>query len=111
MPSSKSYLEFVLEQISELNNVSYRYMMGEYVIYYQKKVIGGIFDDRLLLKPTQSALKIMNESDIPCQMVIPYKNAKEMLVADIDDIDLTCSLIRAIADDLPMPKEKSKLKS
>ena len=104
MASSKNYLEFVLGQISELKEISSRQMMGEYIIYFQRKVVGGIYDDRFLLKPTQSALQYMKESNIPYQMAIPYQGAKEMLVADVDDIDLTCRLIRVIADDLPMPK-------
>ena len=104
MSSTKSYLEFVLGQISDLKNVSYRYMMGEYIIYYQQKVIGGIYDDRFLLKPTKSALQLMETAELPCQMAIPYKGAKEMLIADIDDSEFTCRLIRAIAGDLPMKK-------
>ena len=106
MPSTKSYLDFVLGQIAELKNVSFRQMMGEYIIYYQQKVIGGIYDDRFLLKPTKIALQIIKDSEMPCQMAIPYKGAKEMLIADIDDSESTCRLLRAIAEELPNPKKK-----
>ena len=104
MPSTKSYLDFVLGQIAGLETVSYRAMMGEYILYYQQKVIGGIYDDRVLLKPTRSALGILNAEGLgPC-FEIPYPGAKEMLVADIDDRELTCRLIGAIANDLPSKK-------
>ena len=82
--------------------------MGEYIIYYHQKVVGGIYDDRLLLKPTKSALRILDSTGIQRQMELPYEGAKEMLVADIDDSESICQLIRAIAEDLPMPKQKNK---
>ena len=59
MASSKKYLDFILEQVSELDNVSYKAMMGEFIIYYKGKIIGGIYDDRLLVKPVQSAINYM----------------------------------------------------
>ena len=100
MASTQDYLDFVLEQLGELHHLSYRRMMGEYVIYYQKKVVGGIYDNRLLLKPTKSARQILIDSDIQLRTAVPYEGAKEMIVADIDDSEQTCSLIRAIAEDL-----------
>ena len=51
MPSSKEYLNFILEQLLELDDVTYRAMMGEYIIYFRGKIIGGIYDDRFLVKP------------------------------------------------------------
>ena len=102
MASSKEYLDFVLEQLSDLPDVSCRAMMGEYVIYYQGKVVGGIYDDRLLVKPTESAKKMLPDGVFE----LPYQGAKEMLLADIDDRDLLNRLIPAIADDLPTPKKR-----
>ena len=102
MASSKAYLDFVLEQLSALEGVSARPMMGEYVLYYQGKVVGGVYDDRLLLKPTKSACPLMPEA----QTDIPYPGAKAMLVADIDDAALSCEMVRTIAADLPAPKGK-----
>ncbi len=81
MASSKEYLYFILEQLSDLSDVSYRAMMGEYIIYYRGKIVGGIYDDRLLVKKTDSALKLMPNA--VCEP--PYKGAKEMLL--IDEVD------------------------
>lgn len=106
MASSKEFLEYVLEQLSPLEGVSYRPMMGEYVIYYQGKVIGGVYDDRFLVKPTKNALSVMNAAGREPVMDIPYPGAKPMLTADIDDRELTCRLVQAAADDLPLPKKK-----
>ena len=102
MASSKEYLDFVLGQLSDLPDVSFRAMMGEYLIYYRGKVIGGIYDDRLLVKPTDSAKKLLPDGVFE----LPYQGAKEMLLADIDDRDLLVRLIPAIADDLPTPKKR-----
>ena len=104
MASSKEYLDYVLEQLSEVDGITYRAMMGEYVIYCQGKVIGGIFDDRFLIKPTQSAKKMM--PDAPYEL--PYEGAKEMLAVDVDDRKLLCGLIPAVTAELPAPKPKKK---
>ena len=111
MATTKEYLHFVLEQISEAGDVASRPMMGEYVIYCGGKVIGGIYDDRFLVKPTPSALRILQESGREAAMDIPYPGAKEMLVVDVDDRELSCRLARAIAEDLPSPKPKKKPKN
>jgi len=108
MASSKEYFDFVMDQLSDLKELSNRKMMGEYVIYYQKKVVGGIYDNRLLLKPTPSALQRLNDTGVEWKRAIPYDGAKEMLTADIDDHDLTCQIIQAIAKDLSEPKPKTK---
>lgn len=100
MASSKQYLEFVISQASQLKEISFRKMMGEYVIYYHGKVIGGIYDDRLLLKPTKSAVQMMTELKA-LSMAIPYKGAKEMLEIEPDDQVLMCRLFQVVADDLP----------
>jgi len=103
MASSKDYLEFVLDQLSTLDDISYKAMMGEYIIYYQGKIIGGIYDDRFLVKPTKSAKQLMPEA----QYETPYDGAKEMiLVADIDNRDFLNELLNAMVDELPAPKKK-----
>lgn len=104
MASSKAFVQFVLEQLSALEDVSVRPMMGEYVLYCHDRVVGGIYDDRLLLKPTASALRLMPDAETD----IPYDGAKEMLVADADNAELTCRVVAAIAGDLPAPKPKRK---
>ena len=103
MASSKEYLEFILDQLSGLENVSYRAMMGEYILYCGGKVIGGIYDDRLLIKPTKSAVAMMPEG----RMELPYDGAKEMLlVEDVDDSEFLQKLVRSVAEDLPAPKKR-----
>lgn len=108
MSTSKDYLNFVLEQLAALGDVSVRPMMGEYVLYHAGKVVGGIYDDRLLVKPTPSALRLLEESGREIAYDLPYPGAKELLVPDVDDRDLSCRLIRVIAADLPAPKPKKK---
>ena len=103
MASSKEYLGFVLEQLSELEDISYRAMMGEYVIYYRGKVVGGIYDDRFLVKPTRSALAMMPDAD----RELPYEGAKEMLLVDnVDSREFLTGLLEAMYDELPAPKKK-----
>ena len=103
MASSKEYLNFILEQLSELDDVSYRVMMGEYILYYRGKVIGGIYDDRFLVKPTKSAVAMMPNAE----MELPYDGAKEMLlVDDVDNKEFLRELLEAMYSELPAPKKK-----
>lgn len=103
MASSKEYLEFILEQLSDLDDISYRAMMGEYIIYYRGKIIGGIYDDRLLVKNVKSAFNYMSTPSYG----VPYKGAKEMLeVTELDDREFLSGLFKAMYDDLPSPKAK-----
>ena len=103
MASSKEYLEFILEQLSELDDVTYRAMMGEYILYYRGKIIGGIYDDRLLVKPAKSAVALMPDATFE----LPYEGAKEMLlVDDVDNRDFLAKLFNAMYDELPLPKKK-----
>ena len=103
MASSKEYLDFVLEQLSELEEISYRGMMGEYIIYYRGKIVGGVYDDRLLIKPTKSAVSLMTDTIYE----LPYEGAKEMLlVEDVDSKEFLTRLFNAMYDELPMPKKK-----
>ena len=108
MASSRDFLNYVLEQLSGLNDISYRPMMGEYVIYYDGKTVGGIYDDRFLLKDTTSARTLLREEGRDPGTDFPYPGAREMLKADIDDREFTCRLIEAVASDLKQPKKKSR---
>ena len=104
MASRKEYLHFILEQLSDLDGVSYRPMMGEYILYYRGKIIGGIYDDRLLVKKTRSALKLMPAAI--CEL--PYEGAKEMLrVDEVDRKEFLKKLFEAMYDELLSPKRKS----
>ena len=105
MASSKEYLQFVLGQLSDLDEITYRAMMGEFIIYYRGKIIGGIYDDRLLVKPVKSAIQY-----IPTTVYeLPYEGAKEMLLVDeVDNKDVLTGLFNAMYDELPMPKAKRK---
>ena len=103
MASSKEYLDFIMEQLSELTDVSYRAMMSEYIIYFRGKVIGGIYDDRFLVKPTASAKALMPDAD----MEIPYEGAKEMIqVDDVENREFLKELFEAMYGELPEPKKK-----
>lgn len=103
MASSKEYLEFILEQLSELDEITYRAMMGEYILRYRGKIIGGIYDDRFLVKPTKSAADLMPHAE----RELPYEGAKEMLlVDDVDDREFLKKLLTAMYDELPASKGK-----
>ena len=103
MASSKEYLDCILEQLSELDDVTYRAMMGEFIIYYRGKIIGGIYDDRLLVKPTKSAVAMMPNAE----MELLYEGAKEMLlVDDVDNREFLKELLESMYDELPTPKKR-----
>ncbi|MBP5426805.1 MAG: TfoX/Sxy family protein [Clostridiales bacterium] len=103
MGSNKEYLDFVLEQLSELDEITYRYMMGEYIIYYRDKIVGGIYDDRFLVKPTEVGLAMMPHAN----MEIPYKGGKEMIMVDnIDSKDFLKELIEKMYQELPFSKKR-----
>lgn len=97
MTSSRNYLDFVLDRLSDVDDVTYRPMMGEYILYFKGKVIGGIYDDRFLVKPTKSAKRLMPEAAYET----PYAGAKDMLLVDnIDDSDFLRELLKALYADL-----------
>ena len=105
MASSKDYLEYILEQLSSLDDRSYRAMMGEYIIYYRGKVVGGIYDDRFLVKPVKAAVAMMPDADLE----LPYEGAKEMmLVDDVENKEFLRELLEAMYDELPAPKKRKK---
>lgn len=103
MASSKEYLDYILEQLSELEEIEYKAMMGEYILYYCGKIAGGIYDDRLLIKPVKSAVSLMPDATYE----LPYEGAKEMLlVSEVDDKDFLTRLFKVMYDELPVPKKK-----
>lgn len=103
MASSKGYLEFVLEQLRGLDDITYRAMMGEYIIYFRGKIVGGIYDDRLLVKPVKSAIDYMENVEYE----LPYDGAKEMLlVDDVDNAEYLVGLFQSMYEELPAPKVK-----
>lgn len=105
MSSSKEYLDFVLEMLPFKGEIDYRYMMGEYVIYYKGKIIGGIYDDRFLIKNTPCIKNILTN----IVYEIPYKGAKEMiLLEDNYDKEFLKELIEKMYIELPERKPKKK---
>ena len=105
MASSKEYLAFILGQLSELEEITYRAMMGEFVIYYRGKIVGGIYDNRFLVKPVKSAIRYMPTAPYE----VPYEGAKEMLlVEEVDNKEFLTGLFRAMYEELPAPKPKKK---
>ncbi|MBP5585411.1 MAG: TfoX/Sxy family protein [Lentisphaeria bacterium] len=108
MASGKEYLTFVLDQLSGLNGISSRGMMGEYILYFRDRIVGGIYDDRLLVKQVPAALALM--PDAPREL--PYPGAKEMLlVEDVDNGDFLRKLLLAMYDELEPRKGTSKRKT
>ena len=102
MASTKEFLDFILEQLSDLDEISFRAMMGEYIIYYRGKVVGGIYDNRFLVKPTKSALAMIPDAN----MELPYEGGKEMLlVDDVDNKKSLTELLQAVYNELPAPKK------
>ena len=103
MASGKDYLEYILDQLAGLDDITYRAMMGEYIIYYRGKVVGGIYDDRFLVKPAKAAVAMMPDAE----MELPYDGAKEMLlVDDVENREFLRELLEAMYDELPAPKKK-----
>ena len=104
MASTKGYLEFIQEQLSELDGITHRTMMGEYILYYRGRIFGGIYDDRLLVKPVPAAVKLMPDAE----MEKPYDGAKEMiLVNDVDDRGFLKNLVESMWEELPEKKRKA----
>ena len=103
MASKKEYLDFILEQLSDLDEIGCRSMMGEYILYYRGKVVGGIYDNRFLVKPVKSAVALMPNAE----MELPYEGAKEMLlVDDLENREFLRKLLEAMYEDLPAPRKK-----
>lgn len=108
MASNRDFLDFVLEQLSGLDGISYRAMMGEFIIYYKGRIPGGIYDDRLLVKPVKAAIEYMPEA----KYELPYEGGSKMLlVTELEDKDFLAGLFNAMYDmydELPEPKKKKQ---
>lgn len=105
MATDKEYLNYIIDQLSDLDNITHRQMMGEYIIYYRGRIAAYLCDNRLLIKPTETAKKLMPEAPLEP----PYEGAKDMLLAeDTDDRDFLTKLFESIFDELPEPKPKKK---
>ena len=103
MATNKEYLNFILDQLSELDGITHRQMMGEYIIYYHGKITAYLCDDRLLVKPVVSAVKMMPQA----KFETPYDGAKEMLlVENVDDRAFLKELLEAMYPELPQLKKK-----
>ena len=103
MASSKAYLDFILRQLSGLDDITYQPMMGEYIIYYRGKIVGGIYDDRFLVKNVRSAVAAMPEASLE----LPYEGGKEMLlVEEVDNSAFLTELLGVMYDELPFPKNR-----
>ena len=112
MASTKAYLDFILDQLSGLDEITYRAMMGEYIIYYRGRIVGGVYDDRFLVKPTKSAVAMMPDAE----RELPYEGAKEMLLVEgakemllvdnVDDREFLQKLLEAMYKELPAPKSR-----
>lgn len=103
MASTKEYLDFVLEQLSLLDDITYKAMMGEYIIYYREKIVGGVYDNRFLVKNVKSAREKMLESSLE----LPYEGAKEMLlVDDVENREFLRELSETMYEELPEPKKR-----
>ena len=105
MASGREYLDFILEQLSGVEGITYKPMMGEYILYMRGRIFGGIYDDRFLVRPTKSAMDMMPDAD----MELPYEGAKEMLLVDnVDNRRFLEELLAAMYDELPAPKPRKK---
>lgn len=105
MASGKAYLNFILDQLAPLGQVTHRAMMGEYILYYRGKIAAYICDDRLMVKPVPAAMELLPEA--PAQP--PYPGARDMLVVEnVDDGTFLVQLFEAMEPQLPLPKAKKK---
>ena len=103
MASSREYLDFILDELSELDGITCRAMMGEYIIYFRGKIIGGVYDDRFLVKPTPGAKALMPGTKLES----PYPGAKPMLLVDnVEDRAFLRELIEGMYAELPEMKQK-----
>lgn len=105
MACTKEYLAYILEQLSETDGISHKAMMGEYILYHRGKIAAYLCDNRLLVKPVPSALRLMPDA----RFEPPYKGAKDMLLCEnTDDRAFLKQLFEAMSPELPEPKQKGK---
>ena len=106
MATRKEYIEFILSQLTPLGaELRCRAMMGEYVLYFREKVVGGVYDNRLLLKPVPVARALLPGAEL----ISPYPGAKALLLVEqVEDAPFLCTLLRAIESELPTPKPRRR---
>ncbi|MBQ9964125.1 MAG: TfoX/Sxy family protein [Clostridia bacterium] len=103
MATGKEYLAFILDQLANVEGITHRQMMGEYIIYINGKIAAYLCDDRLLVKPVPSAVQLMPNAIYEP----PYDGAKDMLLVDnVDDRAFLKELFEAMYPELPAPKKK-----
>ena len=102
MASSVEYLEYVLDLLADVPQVTTRKMMGEYLLYAQGKLFGGVYDDRFLVKPTPASRAVLAVEELP------YDGASPLLLVDIEDGEAIASLVGAMLSELPEPKRRRK---
>ena len=100
MASTNEYLQYVLDVLRNVSGVTHRKMMGEYLLYSDGILFGGIYDDRLLLKDVPAARKTFSIEQIP------YEGAKPMLLVDSEDPTLVATVIESMLSELPRPKKR-----
>ncbi len=104
MATTKEFLIYATDLFKDISDISFRPMMGEYLMYYKAKLIGGIYDNRILLKPTNSAKEMLSDA----QMQTPYEGAKDMILLDKEDPQFVKVLFEKMYSELPFPKKKKK---
>lgn len=103
MASSRAFLDFILEQLSGLDDIAYKSMMGEYILYYRGRIAGGIYDDRFLVRNVKAARKMMPDADL----ALPYEGAREMIAVDnVENREFLSELFEAMYEELPVPKKR-----
>ena len=102
MASSAEYLEYVLELLADVEHITTRKMMGEYLLYAQGKLFGGIYDDRFLLKPTPASRAVLSTEELP------YDGASPLLLVDVEDADAIAALVGAMLAELPEPRRRRR---
>lgn len=109
MATSKEFYDYVVENLQKAGDISTRKMMGEYLVYYQKKLVGDICDNCLFLKPTEAVLRLLPEAD----RAYPYEGSKTLMVVvdDVENTDLMAEVLREMVKELPEPKKKRKVNS
>ena len=102
MASSAEYLDYVLDLLADVPEVTTRKMMGEYLLYSSGKLFGGVYDDRFLVKDTEASRAVLSASEIP------YDGASEMMLVDIEDRDAVADLVIRMLPERPEPKRRRK---
>ena len=108
MATNREFLEYTLELFGDLPEITFRPMMGEYLLYYRGKLFGGLYDGRLLVKPVPSARALLPDA----AMEEPYPGAKKMLaLTSLEDRDLLTRLVTAMYAELPAPRPRRRKKA